>query len=203
MRAFAGHLLEWYGSDNLLSYLSAINFYYQNQGYAKPWTGGRCRRLCNAYTTAREARARANGEKGGGLRVQPDGVIRQHAKAEGVSINLCRLASSAHDQITDWFSPPPAGKGENLLSESIAGLREGGFHSSHSGRRTGASGAANSGTAFQGRHQSARRMEVHGISRTLLQRVLQGPTVWGDQATIRLPQEERILDLGSELVSGR
>ena len=118
LRAFAGHLLEWYGSDNLLSYLSAINFYYQNQGYAKPWTGGRCRRLCNAYTTAREARARANGEKGGGLRVQPDGVIRQHAKAEGVSLNLCRSASSAHDQITDWFSPPPRRqRGEPALRE--------------------------------------------------------------------------------------
>ena len=25
LRGFAGHLLEWYGSDNLLSYLSAIN----------------------------------------------------------------------------------------------------------------------------------------------------------------------------------
>ena len=205
LRGFAGYLLEWYGRANLLSYQSAINFYYQNHGYAKPWTGGRCRRLCNAYTTAREARARANGEKGGGLREeicetavqwmlsnadsQTDPIRRgrmlvvlimilgffrantigaleseddiafdqlgnlriiiralkghklaapnimtivavpehtnrsrasegrplhartqlfesiRKAKAEGIALNLCRSASSAHDQITDWFSP--------------------------------------------------------------------------------------------------
>ena len=255
LRGFAGYLLEWYGRANLLSYQSAINFYYQNHGYAKPWTGGRCRRLCNAYTTAREARARANGEKGGGLREeicetavqwmlsnadsQTDPIRRgrmlvvlimilgffrantigaleseddiafdqlgnlriiiralkghklaapnimtivavpehtnrsrasegrplhartqlfesiRKAKAEGIALNLCRSASSAHDQITDWFSPAD-GKGENLLPESIANLREGGFHSSHSGRRTGASGAANSGTAFK------EGIKVHG-----------------------------------------
>ena len=77
------------------------------------------------------------------------------AKAEGIAINLCRSASSAHDQITDWFSPAD-GKGENLLPESIANLREGGFHSSHSGRSTGVSGAANSGTAFK------EGIKVHG-----------------------------------------
>ena len=45
-------------------------------------------------------------------------------------------------------------------------------------------------------------MEVHVIGRTLLQRGLQGPTQWSNQTTVRLPQAECILDLGSELVSG-
>ena len=43
-----------------------------------------------------------------------------------------------------------------MLHESIANLREGGFHSSHSGPRTGASGAANSGAAFK------EGIKVHG-----------------------------------------
>ena len=35
-----------------------------------------------------------------------------------------------------------------------------------------------------------------------MQRGLQGPTQWSNQTTVRLPQAECILDLGSELVSG-
>ena len=68
------------------------------------------------------------------------------AKDDGVLLNLCLSSTTAKDEITDWFEPR---RGENLLPPDIGDLRDGGFHSSHSGRRTGASGAAASGTAFK------------------------------------------------------
>ena len=246
LRGFAGYLLEWFGHANLNAYQSAINFYYQQHGYTRPWIGRRFNRFDIAYAAARATRARSNGEKGGGLREEisevalewmlsnvdrcPDPVkrgrllivlimvlgffrantigafeseqdisfdrmgnlkivmralkghklaapiiktivgvqahvtehrVRQglpvHARAalfesirkakdDGVLLNLCLSSTTAKGEITDWFEPR---RGENLLLPDIADLRDGGFHSSHSGRRTGASGAAASGTAFK------------------------------------------------------
>ena len=246
LRGFAGYLLEWFGRANLNAYQSAINLYYQQHGYNRPWIGLRFTRFAKAYAAAREARARSNGEKGGGLREEiretalewmlstvdncqdpirrgrllivlimvlgffrantigafeseqdisfdrmgnlqivmralkghklaapiiksiisvPAHVTKHrasrglpvHARAalfesirkakdQGVRLNLCISSSTAHDEITDWFEPK---RGDNLIPPDIANLRDGGFHASHSGRRTGASGAAASGTAFK------------------------------------------------------
>ena len=68
VQRYSAWLLVEFKMANLGLVSTALNAYYESHGYGRPWQGQRLKRWEESYRLARERIARANGEKGAGLR---------------------------------------------------------------------------------------------------------------------------------------